>query len=61
MPQGGQISRTGIPPVYQRTDDDLILDCLVPVEEDEEEDEVPFDEEVEEASETSDDDWLSAL
>lgn len=53
-------------PVIQRTDekftdDDLILDCLVPVEEDEEEDEVPFDEEVEEASETSDDDWLSAL
>lgn len=53
-------------PVIQRTDEkfeeeDLILDCLTPIDEDEDE-EVPFEEEVEETEESDDDsDWLSAL
>lgn len=56
-------------PVVQRVDekfseDDLIMDCLTPREEDEDEDEVPFEEDdTTEASETTDDDsdWLNAL
>ena len=55
-------------PVIQRFDEkfeeeDLLLDCLIPVEEEEEE-EIPFDEdtdETNEAAESSDDDWLNAL
>lgn len=50
-------------PVIQRidekfTDDDLLLDCLIPVEEEDEEDEgVPFDED----DSSDDSDWLNAL
>lgn len=51
-------------PVIQRTDEkfddeDLILDCLIPVEEDEDDEELPFDED--EDSSDDDNDWLNAL
>ena len=53
-------------PVIQRTDEkfeeeDLLLDCLIPVEEDDEDEEIPFDEDVEESESSDDDEWLNAL